>query len=169
MGLIWDVGLTTRGYKSFYTNLFGYPEQYVTLRKKYHAFFCWQAQLGPYGSVRDCWSAKMPLSAVTVGQVRAVLCSKLSLSTAYPSKSNKSYKLVLRLWTLYAAKQGLPTAWFTLPWFYTVFEFSGAALDLQQCEWEESQLWETSSGFLTLRFSWVLRKNCINQASCLSL
>lgn len=120
-------------------------------------------------SVRDCWSAKMLLSAVTVGQVHDVLCLKLSLSTAYPSKSNKSYKLVIRLWSLYAAKHGLPTAWFTLPWFYTSVECSGVALDLQQCKWEGNQLWETRSGLLTFRFSWLLRKNCINQASCLFL
>lgn len=137
MGFIWDVGLATWSYKRFYTNLLGYPEQYVAHGKKKvpHLFLLADKARALCGSVRDCSSAKMLLTAVTVGQLHAVLCSKLYLSTAYPSKSNKSYKR-----SSYKAKHGLPTVWFTLPWFYTAFYFSGTALDLQQCEWEENQL-----------------------------
>lgn len=63
-------------------------------------------------------AAKMLVSTVAVGQVQAVICSKLSLSVAYPSKTDVSYMQVMRLWTLYAAKHVSLTAWFTLPWFF---------------------------------------------------
>lgn len=169
MALTWDVGLTTWGYKSLYANVFVFPGQYMTLivRKS--------TPNSSFGQHERCMvqseqkSAKMLLSVATVGQIHAVLCTKLSLSTAYPSKSNKSYKLVISLWTLYTSKCGFPTALLTFPWFYTVIEFGGAALGFQKCEWGQNQSWEFRSGFLTLRFSWVLCKNCTNQDSCLSL
>jgi len=74
--------MTTRGCKNFYTNIFGYLEQYVTHTEKKVPHLLPLANTNMVVWFRDCWSAKMLLSTVTVGQVHAVLCSKLSLSTA---------------------------------------------------------------------------------------
>lgn len=68
----------------------------LTLWEKRYHVLGQSTLLRPCGLIRHCWSAKMLLSAVTLGHVHTVLYSNFSFFPVYPPQSNQSYKLVYK-------------------------------------------------------------------------
>lgn len=119
MGFIWDVGLATWSYKSFHTNLWAIQSSmwhsHCKMKVPHLVLLADKARV-LCGSVRDCSSVKMLL--MLLQWVKYMLSYAQSFICPQPIPQSLT-NLTKR--TLYMAKHGLPTIWFTLPWFYTAF------------------------------------------------